>query len=146
MNTDWGAQGPPDEPPDPSAPPGGATGQGRAEGDPGPIVRPYALVGGRTRSQALDLPIETLVLGTPKAAADGTVLSWERRAIAELCTQPISVAEVSARLQIPLGVARVLVSDMAGEGWVEVYRPTATVDDRPGLDLLERVLNGIRSL
>jgi hypothetical protein len=146
MNPDWGATGPPDEPPDPSAPPGGAPGQGRAERDPGPIVRPYALVGGRTRSQALDLPIETLVLQTPKAATDSTALTWERRAIADLCTQPISVAEVSARLQIPLGVARVLVSDMAGEGWVEVHRPTATADDRPGLDLLERVLHGIRSL
>jgi hypothetical protein len=129
--------GPPEEH-DPAA-----TG-GRVERDSGPMVRPYALVGGRTRSQALDLPIETLVLATPRAATAS--LAWERRAIADLCAVPISVAEVSARLQIPLGVARVLVSDMAGEGWVEVHRPNVTHDDRPGLDLLERVLNGIRSL
>jgi hypothetical protein len=123
------------------SPPGGR----RPDDDPGPIVRPYALVRGRTRSQSSDLPMETLVLATERATS-GEGLSWERRAVAELCTAPISVAEVSARLRIPLGVARVLVSDMAGEGWVEVHRPTATQDDRPGLDLLERVLHGIRSL
>jgi hypothetical protein len=59
--------------------------------------------------------------------------------------RPISVAEVSAHLHIPLGVARVLVGDMTAAGLVEVHRPRAT-GERPDLVLLERVLDGIRAI
>jgi len=73
-----------------------------------------------------------------------TNLAHERRRIAELCREPISIAEVAARLGVPLGVARVLVGDMATDGFVDVHRPHTT--DRPDLKLLERVLGGIRAL
>jgi len=54
------------------------------------------------------------------------------------------VAEISAHLQVPLGVARVIVGDMADEGLVRVHQPRA--EGRPDVALLERVLNGIRAL
>jgi Protein of unknown function (DUF742) len=52
---------------------------------------------------------------------------------------------VSARLDLPLGVARVLIGDMADEGFVILHRPT-TVGDRPDLALLQRVLYGLHQL
>jgi hypothetical protein len=48
-------------------------------------------------------------------------------------------------LDLPLGVIRVLVGDMADEGLVVVHRPAQT-GDRPDLALLERVLYGLRSI
>ncbi len=108
----------------------------------GRLVRPYALTGGRVRSDA-DLPLETLVVTTP-VGAQATRLAWERRAIAEMCSVPVAVAEVAARLRVPLGVARVLVGDMTSEGLVQVYRPVEV--ERPDLLLLERVLDGLQAL
>jgi hypothetical protein len=69
----------------------------------------------------------------------------ERRAIIVLCRDLLSIAEVSARLDLPLGVARFLVGDMAEQGFVILHRP-ANVGDRPDLDLLQRVLYGLHQL
>jgi Protein of unknown function (DUF742) len=64
--------------------------------------------------------------------------------IAALCHDILSIAEVSARLHLPLGVIRVLVGDMADEHLVMVRRP-AQAGDRPDLALLERVLYGLHT-
>jgi len=109
-------------------------------------VRSYVLTGGRTRSNA-DLPLETLVKVPPQGAAAAPRLALERKKIISLCTAPLSIAEVSAHLSIPLGVARVLVGDMAEEGFLTSYKPQhATTGDRPDLKLLERVLDGLQAL
>ena len=107
--------------------------------EPGRLFRPYALTRGRTRPST-DLPLETLV--TARAAGDDQ--AWERRSLLALCTRPVSVVELAARLTVPLGVARVLVADLATDGLVEVHRPSPT----GGADvlLLRRVLDGIRAL
>jgi hypothetical protein len=68
----------------------------------------------------------------------------EQHAIAALCHDLLSIAEVSAQLHLPLGVIRVLVDDMADEHLVIVYRP-AHAGDRPDRALLERVLDGLRT-
>ena len=58
-----------------------------------------------------------------------------------------SLAEISARMRLPLGVARVLVADMAADGLVAVYEPTSIDgNDAVGTELLERVLSGLRKL
>jgi hypothetical protein len=104
-----------------------------------PRVRPYAMTGGRTRPTHDDLVSTTSVREpTPK-------LTVEQRAIAALCHDLLSIAEVSAQLHLPLGVIRVLVGDMADEHLVIVYRP-AHPGDRPDLDLLERVLYGLHTI
>ncbi len=110
-------------------------------------VRPYAMTGGRTRPTRDDLEIEALVSTTsgeltPKLTPKLTV---EQRAIAALCHDILSVAEISARLRLPLGVTRVLVGDMADEHLVIVYRP-AQAGDRPDLALLEQVLYGLHAI
>jgi hypothetical protein len=118
------------------------------EHDDSPVlrVRSYVLTGGRTRSNA-DLPLETLVKVSPQGVSAAPRLALERKQIVALCTTPISIAEVSAHLSIPLGVARVLVGDMAEEGFLTSYKPQhATTGERPDLKLLERVLDGLQAL
>jgi hypothetical protein len=106
-------------------------------------VRPYAMTGGRTRPTHEALEIETLV---STASVELTPrLTVEQRAIAALCHDLLSIAEVSARLHLPLGVVRILVGDMANEHLVVIHRP-AHAGDRPDLTLLERVLYGLHSI
>ena len=107
-------------------------------------VRPYAMTGGRTRPTHAELEIEALVSTTSLGERTPT-LTVEQRAIAALCRDILSIAEISARLGLPLGVTRVLVGDMAEEGTVMVHRPTHT-GERPDLALLERVLYGLRTI
>jgi Protein of unknown function (DUF742) len=65
---------------------------------------------------------EALVFADPAAVAAAR-LSDERRAIAMLCAEVMSVAELSAHLGIPVGVVRVLVGDLVADGHVHLYRP-----------------------
>jgi hypothetical protein len=107
-------------------------------------VRPYAMTGGRTRPTHDDLETETLI-STTSVGEQTPKLTVEQRAIAALCHDILSIAEVSAHLHLPLGVIRVLVGDMAEEHLVIVHRP-AHVGDRPDLALLERMLYGLRTI
>ncbi len=95
-------------------------------------VRPYAMTGGRTRPTHDTLEIEALV-ATTSVGEQTPKLTVEQRAIAALCHDLLSIAEVAARLHLPLGVIRVLVGDMADEDLVVVYRPArlATVPTGP---------------
>ncbi|GIH90194.1 DUF742 domain-containing protein [Planobispora siamensis] len=129
-------------------PRGGADGYGPPHAGPpqeeeSSLVRMYAVTGGRTAPRG-QLAMEALV----SSATSGTLgmsFTREYRAISQLCRQVRSVAEVSALLGIPLGVARVLISDMESEGLVRIYHPQ--VQERgPDLGLLERVLSGLRRL
>jgi hypothetical protein len=114
-------------------------------GGPSRLLRAYAVTGGRTRPRHADLELESLVSTTELGARSATVLGMERGAIAQLCTEVLSIAEVSAHLDLALGVTRVLVADMAAEGLLSVNRPAAAKDE-PDLDLLQRVLHGLRAI
>lgn len=103
------------------------------------VVRPYLLTRGRTRSS---LPIEAVVTAA-RPLAEGGRLSTEARDILALCTVPSAVAEVSAHLRMPLGVARVLVSDLVDDGWLST---SEVAGERPDVDLVERLINGLRAL
>lgn len=123
---------------------------GDSDGDEGGGARfkprSYVYTRGRTRSN-VDLPLETLVRVTPQGQSAAPRLALERKKIVSLCTAPISIAEVSAHLSIPLGVARVLVGDMTEEGFLQSYKPQhAQNGERPDLKLLERVLDGLQAL
>lgn len=109
------------------------------------FVRPYAWTRGRTRS-GLDLAIEALVSTSQQGRSQLELLQMEHRAIAELCEEPRSVAEVAALMSLPLGVARVLLGDMAGLGVVTVHQTASSTGSSPDLALMERVLSGLRRL
>jgi Protein of unknown function (DUF742) len=109
------------------------------------FVRPYAWTRGRTRT-GYSLEIETLVTTSQRGREQLALLQLEHRAVADLCQQARSVAEVAALLKVPLGVAKVLVGDMAGIGLVAVHESVGTHGDIPDLALMERVLSGLRRL
>ena len=108
-------------------------------------VRPYAWTRGRTKS-GLELAIEALVSTSQRGREQMAMLQVEHRAVAELCEQTRSVAEVAALLKLPLGVARVLLGDMAGIGVVTVHQTASSTGNVPDLALMERVLSGLRRL
>jgi hypothetical protein len=116
--------------------------------DAGPVVRPYALTGGRTEpagGEMLDL-IAVVVAAPQTAAAEppaGT--SPEHRKILSLCRQPITVADLASDTTLPLGVLRVLLADLTLDGRVTVL-PQRPVDEQPSADLLKEVLHGLRAL
>ncbi|MDN5861175.1 MAG: DUF742 domain-containing protein [Pseudonocardia sp.] len=108
-------------------------------------VRPYTWTGGRTKS-GLELAIEALVSTSRRGRDQLALLQVEHRAIAELCSETRSVAEVAALMKVPLGVARVLLGDMAGLGVVTVHQTTGSTGNVPDMALMERVLSGLRRL
>jgi Protein of unknown function (DUF742) len=110
------------------------------------VVPVYAVTRGRTRAAGRDLPLEAVATTTAWAAASGAGLRMESRAIVELCSQPRSLAEIGAHLRVPVGVARVLVGDLANEGYLEVHLPrTADAHGGPGHAILGRLLDGLRA-
>ncbi|MFG1603059.1 DUF742 domain-containing protein [Actinoplanes sp. NPDC049265] len=118
----------------------------------GALVRPYAVTRGRTRPK-LEIALEALVETTVRGRSAGVGRNSggsEHQYIAAMCDggRVQSLAEIAARMQLPLGVARVIVADMASDGLVAVYEPTSLEDetDAVGTELLERVLSGLRRL
>lgn len=116
-------------------------------------VRPYAVTGGRVSAASKDLPMEALV----EAASDALNargLTPEKRKILQLAAgQYQSVAELSAHTRLPLGVVRVLVTDLAEEKYLTIHTGGTAADqashDASGglsLSLLESVLDGIAAL
>jgi len=108
------------------------------------IVRPYALTAGRTRT-AVDLPREaTLRLDTT-----ATRRAWGddlQGRIIDVCDLR-SVAEVSALVRTPIGVARVLLGDLVQQGYIHVQATlTENSTDDERYDLIERTLRGLRAL
>jgi hypothetical protein len=117
---------------------------GTPEAQGGRVVPVYALTGGRTRSSTgADMPVETLVTVTPAGHRVGE-LHLEYRATVELASQPISVVEIGAALRVPVGVARVLVSDLVDAGYLAVHLPPSA-EGGPDPEILERLLEGLRA-
>jgi hypothetical protein len=116
----------------------------RPDDDPR-VVPVYALTRGRTRSVGRDLPWETLLTATANGINALGHLRFEQARIVSFCRRPVSVAEVAAELGVPLGVARVLVSDLYADDLLVVHVPTFTRSGRPQTEILERLLTGLRT-
>lgn len=115
-------------------------------GDVAAMVRPYQWTRGRTKA-SIHLELETLVSTSESGQDEQRLTQLEHRAIASLCRHPHAVAEVAAKLSVPLGVAKVLISDMAEQGLITVHQTVADDDDTAAhLMLMERVLSGLRRL
>ena len=111
--------------------------------NPRQLVRPYTRTGGRTHVD-YRLELETL-LSTPLGRDyDIGTLREDYRVICEMCRMPQSVAEISARLGLPLGAARVLIADLVPAELLFVHE--VAEEDGPSMDLLYRVATGLRKL
>jgi Protein of unknown function (DUF742) len=117
---------------------------GPLDADPGPFLRPYAMTDGRTEPTGTDLAIEDLIAAATSADPPAWC-SLEHRSIALACQETLSVAELAARVDLPLGVTRVLVGDLASHGVVTVHRAPSHAGG-PDLAVLEQVLHGLQRL
>jgi hypothetical protein len=108
-----------------------------------PLVRPYAVTGGRTRSSTLGLDLITLVVAM-RGPAEVDVQD-EYAKILHACQQPISVVEVAAKVDLPLQVVKVVLSDLITQGLV-IFRSANQTTEAPSQHVLQAVLDGIRRL
>ncbi|MFN0090942.1 MAG: DUF742 domain-containing protein [Acidimicrobiales bacterium] len=105
-------------------------------------VRPYFLTGGRTTTE-VDLGFEAMLTTVEGWRPDGSDAA-ELEAILTLAQEPVAVAEVSARLGLPIGVALVLAGDLVQAGLLEKSETADEADDK--VDLIRRVISGVRAL
>ncbi|HEX8867576.1 MAG TPA: DUF742 domain-containing protein [Lentzea sp.] len=110
----------------------------------GPLVRPYALVSGRTRPTWGRLNLATQVRAI-RTTSDTSALSVEHLEILKMCRKPLSVAEVAAYLHAPLVVAKVLLSDLIQRGDV-ITSDASRMAVAPDRNLLQKVLDGVRAI
>jgi hypothetical protein len=104
-------------------------------------LRPFVITSGRTTGADPDIGLETQV--TVRPGNRPYRLSPEMRAIVGICAEPLSVAEISARLRMHLGVTRILVGDLAAAGVLEVHVLT---NDFPDPETIMRVIRGLRAI
>lgn len=106
-------------------------------------IRPYTLTGGRTRARH-ELLVEALISVPEYDPGLPETLMPESRMLYELARSRASIAELSVAISAPLGVVRVLVSDLAAQGAVYVHATAHTYqNDR---ELLGRILDGLQRL
>lgn len=120
------------------------------DSEAGPLVRPYAMTGGRTRPGPSGVHFDLIALVALDANAptpgDDTVLGPEHRSLIELCrTETQSVAELAADADLPVGVVRVLLGDLLEMGCVKVNRPVPPAQ-LPDEKILREVIDGLRAL
>ncbi|GAB3951778.1 DUF742 domain-containing protein [Micromonospora vulcania] len=111
--------------------------------------RPFVLTSGRVTGTDPAIGLETQVTARPDGSrwtgAPAALLAPELQAIIALCTEPISVAELSARTRLHFGVTRVLVCDLRAAGHLDVH---VTDADAAAYDpnLILRVIDGLRAI
>lgn len=108
------------------------------------VLRPYLLTAGRVRPIDESLEIEAQVGTTTLGRASSAFLEFEHRDIIALCVEPMSVAELAARLGLHVSVVRVLVGDLAALGHLTVLRPDA--DMAKDARTIERVIRGLEAI
>ncbi len=121
----------------------GATTEGR-------LIRPYAMTGGRTGADQPYIALEALVAATPTGFRNRHQFRWEAARIIGLARKEIAIVEIAARLDVPIGVVRVVVADLAHRGAVQISEPPgdmpASLEGYSYTTLLQKVLDGIKSL
>jgi hypothetical protein len=106
------------------------------------------LTAGRVDGGDPDIDLETQVTARTLDArrlAEVPVggLTREQRAIIDLCAEPISVAEISAKLRLHLGVTKILVGDLRAAGQLDVHTMDMETSHDP--ETILRVINGLRA-
>ena len=104
-------------------------------------LRPFVITSGRVSGPDPNIGMETQVTASSTAVSAG--LPPEKRAIVTLCIEPLSVAEISARLKLHLGVTRILVGDLRAAGQLDVH---VLENDFPDPDTIMRVIRGLRAI
>ena len=116
----------------------------------GRIVRPYTMTGGRTGVGQPLIALEAQVAVTPEGMRMRRQFRWEAAEIIALTRSETAVIELAALLEVPVGVVRVLIADLREKGAVRITdpagEPTPEAGDPAYTELLQKVLDGIKSL
>ena len=109
-------------------------------------MRPYAVTKGRTEpapGSYVGLIDVVTAVADPRLPAD-TRLSRDHRRLLSYCRQPITVVDLASDIDLPVGVVRVLLSDLRQYGVLRVVGtpPGSVTNDR----LLRDVLDGLQTL
>ncbi|MFI6108393.1 DUF742 domain-containing protein [Streptomyces sp. NPDC051310] len=121
------------------------------DADAGPLVRPYAMTGGRTKPGPSNVRFDLIALvvvddDPPTEGSGAALLGPEHRALLTLCcAETQSVAELAADADLPVGVVRVLLGDLLEAGYVIVSRPVPPAQ-LPDERILREVIDGLRAL
>jgi Protein of unknown function (DUF742) len=115
------------------------------DADAGPVVRPYAVTRGRTRSPGRPLDLIAVVVGYPPSTADRRWLEPEHLRLLARCRRPITVADLASDTGLPLGVVRVLLGDLRDRGLAAVSDPAPSEFARDEA-VLRMVLDELHSL
>ncbi|MFG3497550.1 DUF742 domain-containing protein [Streptomyces sp. NPDC047928] len=117
-------------------------GQHRSWEEGGP-ERLYVITSGRSHpAEQAPLDMVTLIVTRREPSSN---LQPEHAAIIRICDYPLSVAEISAYLHLPVSVITVLLADLLGSGHVEARAPIPTAS-LPDVELLEAVMHGLQNL
>ncbi|HWH00182.1 MAG TPA: DUF742 domain-containing protein [Pilimelia sp.] len=112
----------------------------------GALVRPYAVTRGRTEPRQ-DIAIEAVLVATPTGRQEARFAGHDKNRIAVMCDErPLSLAELAAYVRLPLGVTRVLVADMVADGLLKLRNAAPAQGYQERMNLLERVLSGLRRI
>jgi hypothetical protein len=112
--------------------------------DAGPVVRPYALTGGLTRPSGQRFDLLDMVGVVRRIGHDMPQLPPEQAEVLQRCQIPAPLVDLAADLDLPVGVIRILVSDLRERGFVTIHRAEpAGVGD---LKILQEVVDGLRRL
>jgi Protein of unknown function (DUF742) len=113
--------------------------------DAGPVVRPYALTQGRTLpGGGVSFGLIDVVVATGEWPSEHFRPGPEHRRILGVCRRPVPIVDLTSEIDLPLGVVRVLLGDLIGEGMVRIV--SAQRQQTPDQRILKMVLNGLESL
>ena len=113
--------------------------------DAGPVVRPYAMTQGRVAPSGGEFDLVAFVVATMPGTPATPQMLPEHHAIIAACWEPVSVVELASKLDLAIGVVRVLLGDLRSAGLVSLYEPPAATQPHD-VDVLKAVVNGLRAL
>jgi Protein of unknown function (DUF742) len=112
----------------------------------GPVVRPYAVIRGRTRpSGEMNLDLLAMITKTWRPPPDSWTLDPEHFALLGLCAAPTPLVDLASDLALPLGVVRILVADLRERDLITVRQPMISPWQND-LPILREVIDGLRQL
>ncbi|MFF9788815.1 DUF742 domain-containing protein [Streptomyces nigrescens] len=103
--------------------------------------RSYVALRGRTTADH-DLDAVSLIVTEHRDTAG---LGLEEAAIVQMCTSPIGVVEIASRLQLPVGMAQILISGLLDQNRVTARHPPTTTASQHDAGFLREVLVGLRN-
>ncbi|MET7936580.1 DUF742 domain-containing protein [Streptomyces sp. NPDC005322] len=119
------------------------TAPGEQEPESAQLVRPYVITNGRGLPDNDQFNLITLVTASDQVRPGH--LDPERRSLLDLCGGGyLSVAEIAGHMGLPIGIVKVLLSDLSADGYL-ITRAPAPPAQLVDVSLLQEVLDGLQA-